>query len=98
MELTAAATALRAGVSEQDLARVGEDRVAGRSLVVQLTVLTDLVSRGVPPDTAAAAVLAVAREGGSDDELLALRREVEQDVRAGIAPATSAIIRSRLKP
>ncbi|MGH7701440.1 MAG: hypothetical protein ACREMJ_13085, partial [Gemmatimonadales bacterium] len=62
-----------------------------RSLTVPLAVLADLVARGVPPDTAAVAVLAMA--GAADDALIEFRRSVEHDIALGIVPATAAAYR-----
>ncbi|MGH6691797.1 MAG: hypothetical protein ACREF4_14085, partial [Gammaproteobacteria bacterium] len=54
-------------------------------------VLADLVGSGVPSDTAAVAVLALA--GLEDDDLIEFRRSVEQDVALGVLPATAASVR-----
>lgn len=87
-ELGAAAVALRAGARPRDLSRLRAAR-APRSLVVPLGVLTDLVARGVPPDTAARVVLALAERAG-DADYLAFRRDVEHDITLGVPPAVSA--------
>jgi len=57
-------------------------------LTIALSVMADLTARGVPADSAAAAVLALA---GSlrDDQLIAFRRSVERDIELG-APAAAA--------
>ncbi|HUF35169.1 MAG TPA: hypothetical protein VMN37_04420 [Gemmatimonadales bacterium] len=81
-ELTAAAGALRAGLPPAALKRLQALR-SGRPLVVPIAVLTDLVAEGVPPDEATRSVLALAREGRSDDEFVALRREVQTRRRGG---------------
>jgi hypothetical protein len=73
-ELTAAAGALRAGLPPAALRRLQSLR-SGRPLVVPIAVLTDLVAEGVPPDEATRSVLDLAREGRSDDEFMALRRQ-----------------------
>jgi hypothetical protein len=93
-ELVAAAAALQAGVGPAVLAQLRQER-AGRSLAVPLVVLGDLVTRGVPHDTASALILLVAREGLSDETLLAIQRDVQRDVRDGAHPATAAAIRAR---
>jgi len=58
---------------------------ARQPLTIALSVMADLTARGVPADSAAAAVLALA---GSlrDDQFLAFRRSVERDIELG-APA-----------
>jgi hypothetical protein len=93
-ELVAAASALQAGVGPAVLTRLRHER-AGRSLAVPLVVLGDLVTRGVPHDTASALILLVAHEGLGDETLLAIQRDVQRDVRDGAHPATAAAIRAR---
>jgi len=93
-ELVAAASALQAGVGTPVLSRLRQER-AGKSLAVPLVVLGDLVTRGVPHDTASALILLVAHEGLGDETLLAIQRDVQRDVRDGAHPATAAAIRAR---
>jgi hypothetical protein len=93
-ELVAAAAALQAGVGPQVLSQLRRER-AGKSLAVPLVVLGDLVTRGVPHDTASALILLVAHEGLGDETLLAIQRDVQRDVRDGAHPATAAAIRAR---
>ena len=93
-ELVAAAAALQAGVGPIVLTQLRRERV-GRSLAVPLVVLSDLVTRGVPHDTASALILLVAHEGLGDETLLAIQRDVQRDVRDGAHPATAAAIRAR---
>jgi hypothetical protein len=71
-DLTAAAGALRAGVSPASLQRLQSLR-GDRPLVVPIAVLTDLVADGVSPDEATRSVLDLAREGRPDEEFMALR-------------------------
>jgi hypothetical protein len=94
-ELVAGAEAVRAGVNTATLARVRAAR-SSPNAVIPLAVLTDLVTRGVPPDTAASAVLTLTQARASDDDLEALRRNVERDIVAGVAPAVSAAVRARI--
>lgn len=93
-ELVAAAAALQAGVGPAVLTQLRRERT-GRSLAVPLVVLSDLVTRGVPHDTASALILLVAHEGLGDETLLAIQRDVQRDVRDGAHPATAAAIRAR---
>ena len=93
-ELVAAASALQAGVGTDVLTRLRHER-GGRSLAVPLVVLGDLVTRGVPHDTASALILLVAHEGLGDETLLAIQRDVQRDVRDGAHPAAAAAIRAR---
>ncbi|HEX2779081.1 MAG TPA: hypothetical protein VHM30_06265 [Gemmatimonadaceae bacterium] len=93
-ELVAGASALQAGIDPRTLRDLRAARGA-RSLAVPLVVLGDLVTRGVPADTASALILLVAREGLGDETLLAIQRDVQRDVRDGAHPATAAAIRAR---
>jgi len=91
-EIDAGAAALHAGARPADLAALRARRPR-QSLVVPLGVLADLVATGVPADTAAAAVLALAT-GTADEEYLAFRRNVERDIALGAPPAAAAAVRS----
>ena len=93
-DLVAGAAALQAGVSADVLHQLRAARPSG-ALAVPLVVLSDLVTRGVPTDTAAAVVLLVAREGMGDDAFLTLQREVQRDVMGGAPPASAAAVRTR---
>jgi hypothetical protein len=89
-ELDAAASALRAGVRPADLTLLRRRRP--RSLTVALAALTDLVASGVPADSAAAAVLALA-SSARDDQIVDFRRVVERDIALGAPPAAAAAVR-----
>jgi len=89
-ELEAGASALRAGVRPADLTLLRHRR--SRSLTIALAALTDLVVSGVPADSAAAAVLALA-SSARDDQLLDFRRAVERDIALGAPPAAAAAVR-----
>jgi hypothetical protein len=91
-EMDAGAAALSAGARPADLTALRARRPR-QSLVVPLGVLADLVATGVPADTAAAAVLALAATT-ADDDYLAFRRNVERDIALGAPPAAAAAVRS----
>lgn len=91
-ELTAGASALRAGVDEKALRQMRGDR-PNQSLVVSLGVLTDLIARGVPVRTATQTVLALTDLGLADEQLVAFRRDVERDIGLGAPPGTAAQLR-----
>ena len=93
-EVIAGASALRGGVTTATLAELRSARPR-EPLTIALAVLSDLVARGVPADTAAAAVLALARGGARDDDFVALRRDVEKDIGAGAPAASAASVRAR---
>jgi len=93
-ELQAGAGALLSGARPETLRQLRAARPAG-AVTVPLVVLADLVVRGVPSDTASSAVLRLARAGRTDADLMLLRRNVEQDILAGAAPAAAATLRAR---
>jgi hypothetical protein len=86
-ELEAGAAALRAGASPAVLADLR--RIRHEALTVPLAVLADLTSGGVPVDSAAAAVLALAASA-RDAELIDFRRAVERDIALGTSAAAAA--------
>jgi len=85
-ELSAGAAALRAGASPTILADLRRTR--REPLTVPLAVLADLVASGVPVDSAAAAVLSLARRA-RDADLVEFRRAVERDIALGALPAAA---------
>lgn len=92
-ELTAGASALRAGVRSHDLARLRSLR-SGRPVTIAAAVLADLVAAGVPADTALGAVLAIARDA-EDADYIAFRRSVQGDIEQGASPAAALAVRLR---
>jgi hypothetical protein len=93
-ELVAGAGALLAGVPRDSVARLRATR-PGKPIVVPLVVLADLVARRVPGAAAAGTVLAVARAGAADADLLRMRERVERDIAGGMSPADAAYARAR---
>lgn len=89
-ELTAAASALRAGVRPTNLTLLRRRR--SQDLTVALAALADLVTSGVPPDSAAAAVITLAASA-RDDQIAEFRRAVERDIALGAPPAAAAAVR-----
>jgi hypothetical protein len=98
-EITAAANALRAGVTTTDLSRLRETetkgRPADRRLTVALVVLADLATRGVPPSLAAASVTELVARNVSDGALISFRQTVERDLLDGRPPASALDARTR---
>lgn len=92
-EIIAAADAIEAGISPREVG-VLRNLLLSRPITVPLAVLADLVARGVPPDTAAYAVLNLARVQAADAQFVGLRIDVERDIGSGIAPATAIAVRS----
>ncbi len=93
-ELGAGAAALLAGVPADSLARLRAVR-PGRSMVVPLVVIADLIARRVPAPAAVTSVLLTSRAGVADADLMRMRSRVERDIAAGIAPASAAELRAR---
>lgn len=89
-ELTAGASALRAGAEPDALVRLRRSR-PGQSLTVAASVLADLVAVGVPVDTAVSAVLTLATV--DDADYIAFRRNVERDVALGASPVAALGVR-----
>lgn len=92
-ELTAAASALRAGATRADLVRLKQLR-PNQPLTVPAGVLADLVAAGVATETGISAVLALASNAG-DADYIAFRRNVERDIAQGASPAASVGVRLR---
>jgi hypothetical protein len=92
-ELTAGASALRAGAGADDLARLRRLR-PGRPLTVAAAVMADLVAAGVAADTAVGAVLALA-QNADDADYIAFRRNVQRDIELGASPAAALAVRIR---
>lgn len=96
-ELGAAAGALQAGVPRTSLATLHTTR-KGNSILMPLVVLSDLVSRGVPPDDATSAIINMTQRGALDSDFAGLRRGVETDILSGASPATALDRRTREFP
>lgn len=87
-EIMNGASAIQAGVSIETLRGLRAAQARG-SVATALSVITDLVARGVPVATAAQNVLALLREGAGDEQLIAYRTGIERGMAAG-APASAA--------
>ena len=90
-ELEAGVAALRAGAAPAVLARLRDARRP--PLTMALAVLADLVTSGVPVDSAATIVLALA-PNARDAELVEFRRAVERDISLGAPPGAAASVRA----
>jgi hypothetical protein len=89
-ELEAGVAALRAGATPQVLTRLRT--VRRPPLTMALSVVADLVASGVPADSAAAAVLALAPKA-RDADLVEFRRAVERDIALGAPPGAATSVR-----
>lgn len=96
-ELAIGAEALRGGISGTSLDQLRRAR-GKEALTVPLAVLTDLVARGVPADTAAAVILELAQRKAEDADFDGLRREVAGDIGRGVPPGAAASFRGRGGP
>lgn len=93
-ELEAGASALRAGAMSKQLTDLRTSR-GTQSVAVPLVVFADMLARGVPRDTAARAVQAMASANATDAAFNALRLSIERDISSGMSPAASAGMRYR---
>jgi hypothetical protein len=96
-ELEAAAGVLRVGVPAAEVARLSHSRHE-KQLTVPLVVLADLVTRGVPRDTASQTILQLWQHGAADEDFLGLWRGVERDIVSGTAPGAALLNRAREIP
>jgi hypothetical protein len=91
-ELLGGAQAIRAGIPVQQLERLRRAR-SGVQIATALTVASDLVSREVPVDTAVVVVTKLVGSSASDEQLLAFRSDIEEDIQSGKPPAVAASTR-----
>lgn len=96
-ELTAGAGALRVGIPAGELAQLARSRHE-KPLTVPLVVLSDLITRGVPRDTAAQTIFQLWQKGAADDDFLGLWRGVERDIVSGTDPGVALLNRAREVP
>ena len=94
-EIKAAASAMHAGVPASELGRLKPEGKLRRSLTLPLTVLTDIVSRGVPVSTAVSAVRALVGAGARDTDLSDFQRNVRVDIEQGAPPGAAAETRAK---
>jgi hypothetical protein len=96
-ELTAAAHAIRIGVTNAELSQLARSR-KGKPVTIPLVVLVDLVTRGVPRDTASQTILQLWQRGVADDDFYGLWRGVERDIVSGADPGAALLNRAREIP
>ncbi len=92
-ELSAGAAALHAGATPEELHMLKAIRPRTR-LTVAFATLADLSSHGIAPSRATETIRTALAKGATDNELIALRRTVERDIRAGAPPSASATVRA----
>ncbi len=91
-ELDAGAMAIRSGIPRAALRAIRLSRPGG-SVEMPLTVLTDIVQRGVPSATAQDAVNSISRMPGSDEALQGLQITVAKNAIRGPGMAVDALNR-----
>jgi hypothetical protein len=96
-ELSAAASALRVGMTQAELAQLARLRNE-KQLTVPLVVLVDLITRGVPRDTASSTISQLWQRGAGDDDFYGLWRGVERDIDSGTDPGVALMNRAREIP
>lgn len=88
-EVVAGAHALRSGVKVQELERLRQVR-AGQRYALALDVMTYIINRGVPTDTASSVIVSLVLASATDAQLTGLRDDVERDMSGGM-PAGLAV-------
>jgi hypothetical protein len=88
-EVVAGAHALRSGVKVQELERLRQVR-SGQRYALALDVMTFIINRGVPVDTAAGVIVGLVLASATDEQLANLRVDVEHDIAGGV-PAGLAV-------
>jgi hypothetical protein len=89
-ELKAAASAVHAGVPPVELGKMKKQSGLRRSLTLPFTVLADIVSRGVPVQTAANAIRSLVGMGARDRDITEFQRNVQVDIEKGAQPKAAA--------
>jgi hypothetical protein len=84
-ELSAGADALYVGVPEKTLKEMRR-AAPGRSIALELGVVTELVARHVPAKTASKMILDLMARGATGAQLTSLSSAVQSDVAAGLTP------------
>lgn len=96
-ELDAASTVLEAGGKPAQLASF-KARQKGREALEAFTVLTDLISRGVPGEEASSAIAKLWQDGADDATFHSLWNNVQADISQGLNPGTALQNRIRETP
>jgi hypothetical protein len=92
-EILAGADALAWGVPDATLVQLRQVR-SGPELTIPISVLADLVARGVQVDTASAVVIALASTAMRDTDMLKFRQTVERDIALGSLPSAATQTRA----
>src|SRR5262245_46502152 len=87
-DIVAASDARRRGVPGEEIVALRRES-PGASMVVPLTVLGELVDRGVPVGQARATIAAMLKDGRSMDQVAQLPGKVDVGIRVGASPAAA---------
>ena len=93
IEIIAGADAIAAGVPEGTLAQLRHVRSTA-PLLIPVSVLADLIGRGVQLDTASAIVIGLVQQNTRDTDMTKFRQTVERDISLGSLPAAAAATRA----
>jgi hypothetical protein len=94
-EIKAAASAMHAGVPAVELGKMKKQSGLRRSLTLPFTVLADIVSRGVPVETASNAIRSLVGAGARDADINTFQRSVKSDIEQGAPPGAAAETRAK---
>ena len=91
-DIEAGADALRAGLRVGELERLRSARSTVR-VSMALDVASYLINQGVPADTIGPRVVSLVLASASEEQLMAMRQQIERDISGGVAAATAASLR-----
>jgi hypothetical protein len=97
-EIKAAASAMHAGVPAVELGKMKKQSGLRRSLTLPFTVLSDIISRGVPVEAGVNAIRSLVGAGAKDADLTKFRQNVSVDIEQGAPPAAAAETRAKAVP
>jgi hypothetical protein len=93
-ELVAGASLLSLDVGPAVLSEL-RSRTTERDVSLPLIVLTDIIERGVPRDTATAVIMSLGAARVADADYHLLRQSILLDIGSGTSPAAAAAVRAR---
>ena len=93
-DIAAGATAIELGVPSKTIQDL-RSRFPGRSMVVPLAVLGELVANKVPVNRAAEMVRDLMRRGASENQLVAFSDRVREDIARGTSPSEAITTRQQ---
>ena len=89
-ELVGGAQAIRSGIPVSQLQKLRSKARPTMQIAAALTVVSDMVAREVPIDTAVTVVASLINAAATDEQLLAVRGNIETDILGGMQPALAA--------